>query len=79
MWSQQEGCNDRYEHSLKRQDETILILQRKILFFLSFRKYLPVIIWCHVHSIRVNWNKYSFVQAAAQDIISPHNSIKLHK
>jgi len=52
---------------------------KKNTFFLSFRKYLPVIIWCLVHSIRVNWNKYSFVQAAAQDIISPHNSIKLHK
>lgn len=72
MWSLRESCNDRYEHSLKRLDERILILQRKILFF-SFQKYLPVIIWCHVHFIRVNWNKYSFVQAVAQDIISPHS------
>lgn len=47
--------------------------------FLSFQRYLPVIIWCHVHSIRVNWNKFSFAQVAAQDILSHHNSTKLHK
>ena len=47
--------------------------------FLSFQRSLPVIIWCHVHSICVNWNKFSFAQVAAQDILSQCNSIKLHK
>lgn len=47
--------------------------------FSSFQKYLPVIIWCHVHSISVNWNKLSFVQEAAQDILAPRSSSKLHK
>lgn len=49
------------------------------MLFLSFQRYLPVIIWCRVHSIRVNWNKFSFAQVVAQDILSRCNSTKLHK
>lgn len=78
MWSQQEGCNDRYEHSLKRQGDSTLIFPKKNTF-LSFQRYLPVIIWCCVHSIRVNWNKFLFAQVAAQAILSHCNSTKFHK
>lgn len=47
--------------------------------FLSFQIYLPVIIRCRVPSICVNWNKFSFAQEAAQDILSHYNSTELLK
>lgn len=47
--------------------------------FLSFQRYLPVIICCCFHLIRVNWNKFLFAQVAAQAILSHCNSTKLYK
>lgn len=47
--------------------------------FLSFQRYLSAIIWCCVHSIHVNWNKFLFAQVAAEATLSHCNSTKLHK